>query len=153
VSRWGGGERARVVEGGKGLAPAVIRQPEAALSPAHWEASPTLQTYTPLPTPLQTEAARRKPGDKEATTGGQQHAVPSWGLLAAAEVSGDTGDWGEGTAYAIGSTQGGSLRARVGRTMVDLMFCREKARETPFPMCRHHFYIWCGNLGMSSILL
>ena len=88
----GGGERARVVEGGKGLAPAVIRQPEAALSPVHWEASPTLQACTPLPTPLQTEAARRKPGDKGATTGGQQHAVPSWGLLAAAKVSGDTGD-------------------------------------------------------------
>lgn len=77
---WGG---ARVVEGGEGLAPAVIRQPEAAPSPAHWEASPSPQTCSPL----QTGAARRKPGDKGSATGGQQHAVPSWGLLA-----GDTGD-------------------------------------------------------------
>lgn len=80
-----------MVEGGrinKGLvtmAPAVIRKPEAAPSPAHWEVSPSPQACTLL----QTGTARRR---KEARIQGRCHWWASWGLLAAAEVSGTTGD-------------------------------------------------------------
>lgn len=81
----------RINKGFVTMAPAVTIQPEAAPSPAHWEVSPSPQACTP-PGRQERPEGGRKPGYKGAANGGQQHAVASQGLLAAAEVSGTTGD-------------------------------------------------------------
>lgn len=64
--------------------PAVFTQPEAAQLPC----SPGVQLLTLRHAPPADSSSLKKEGGQDT----REHVVPGWGLLAAAEVSGNTGD-------------------------------------------------------------